>query len=90
MHVALVSHSPDLAGAERFLVSAATVLRDAGHEITVFVPCPGALERRLHERGIVTERARVHWWARYRYPRPWPRRMLSAAWSVLLALPLAR
>ena len=54
--IAFFSHSANVAGAERALVGAIELARDAGHEAVVYLPGDGPLARELEALGVPWER----------------------------------
>jgi len=54
--IAFFSHSSSVAGAERALVCAVEMARDAGHEVAVYLPGDGPLARELEEHQVPWER----------------------------------
>src|SRR5262245_1301729 len=53
--IAFFSHSSNVAGAERALVSAVELARDAGHAVAVYLPGDGPLVRDLEELDVPWE-----------------------------------
>lgn len=65
MKIAFTSHSAELAGAERSLLSVVEVAVDRGHEIDVWVPRLGDMVAKLSVLGggaVTVHRRPSHWW----------------------------
>ncbi|MEM6730416.1 MAG: glycosyltransferase family 4 protein, partial [Myxococcota bacterium] len=59
----LLSHSPALAGAERWLLDVAEIMREAGAKPTLVVPAQGLLSRQCTVRGLPWVQLSLPWWA---------------------------
>jgi glycosyltransferase involved in cell wall biosynthesis len=68
MRVGFVSHSAELAGAERYLLDALRLLGGTGVEACVVLPRPGPLEAKLAALKVPCAVVPYHWWA-VRYPK---------------------
>jgi len=62
MKILLVSHSQKYGGAEKCLFEAAVGLRQRGHEIVVFIPSDGELNKMLQRADIDTIVFSYPWW----------------------------
>jgi glycosyltransferase involved in cell wall biosynthesis len=63
VHVAVVTHSPWLGGAERCVLEAVMALVDRGTEVTVLAPGEGDGTAALRETGVDVRLAPARWWA---------------------------
>lgn len=72
MKIAMLSHSPDLGGAELCLVEAARGLQARGHRVHVFVPRCGELVSLLQEADVAVSIVPEPWWLHSTSPRRHP------------------